>query len=187
LPVFAFFFLEYSRYSPLFNFRIMRPLALTQKMFCRGPIDALCESGWLFLRRCGETRCHVFSPPIELASTENCETPPSDLPSSAPGSSRATALTISSGNATALVRNRVPLSALYGPKSCPCAEVPALRPTFAPSTSRSRSPASWTPLRAFLLEYGAFPRVRILRPACSAIFLRARLRELAQSFLVPAW
>lgn len=41
MPVFAFFFLEYSRYSPLFNFRIMRPLALTKKR---------CSAADLFMR-----------------------------------------------------------------------------------------------------------------------------------------
>lgn len=103
------------------------------------------------------------------------------------GGSRETALKTSFGNAIALFHNRARLFLSCWQKSFRCWEGGALHPLFAPSTNRSQSPAWSMPHRASLPECGAFPHVRILRPACWAISLRARPRELVRSFLVPAW
>lgn len=185
MPVFAFFFLEYNRYSPLFIFRIMRPLAADTNVF-RGVIGSLCASGWPFWRRGFWMRCFAFWPPCGLAATESCETPLNDLSSSALGWLLAIALKISFSNATAPVRNRARLFLSCWPKSCRCSEGRALHLLFVLSRGRSRWPALSTPHRAFLPVHGAFPPARILRLACWAIFLRAHPRELVRSFLVPA-
>src|SRR5271163_859159 len=74
----------------------------------------------------------------------------------------------------------------FSPRPFLCLAIAALRLRAALWTSQLRWPAWSNERHVCLRECGPFPRARILRLACWAIFLRERLPERVRRFLFRA-